>query len=163
MARLVAQGLRGTHEWTAEKGTLLEAFEQSGITAVFMDPEQGGFLAGPKNLALALTAFELAWVDGGAATLRDLQADCRNRSVQTRWAPDECPEAILKPKKQGRTLHIALWVVSAARAGRGCHYPARVCRRYPATSPTKRCTDASAMRWPTIAFMVFPTAPNGGS
>ncbi len=33
-----------------------------------MDPEQGGYLAGPKNLALALTAFELAWVDAGAAT-----------------------------------------------------------------------------------------------
>jgi alkylation response protein AidB-like acyl-CoA dehydrogenase len=33
-----------------------------------MDPEEGGFLAGPKNLALALAAFELAWVDGGAAT-----------------------------------------------------------------------------------------------
>ena len=30
-----------------------------------MDPEQGGFIAGPKNLALALVAFELAWVDGG--------------------------------------------------------------------------------------------------
>ncbi|MGA2902508.1 MAG: acyl-CoA dehydrogenase family protein [Candidatus Korobacteraceae bacterium] len=68
VARLVAQGLRGTHEWTAEKATLLEAFDQSGITAVFMDPEQGGYLAGPKNLALALTAFELAWVDAGAAT-----------------------------------------------------------------------------------------------
>ena len=68
VARLVAQGLRGTHEWTAKKATLLEAFDQSGITAVFMDPEQGGYLAGPKNLALALTAFELAWVDAGAAT-----------------------------------------------------------------------------------------------
>ena len=68
VARLVAQGLRSTHEWTAEKATLLEAFDQSGITAVFMDPEQGGYLAGPKNLALALTAFELAWVDAGAAT-----------------------------------------------------------------------------------------------
>ena len=33
-----------------------------------MEPEQGGFIAGPKNLALALVAFELAWVDGGAAT-----------------------------------------------------------------------------------------------
>ena len=68
VARLVAQGLRGTHEWTAEKATLLDAFDQSGITAVFMDPEQGGYMAGPKNLALALTAFELAWVDAGAAT-----------------------------------------------------------------------------------------------
>jgi alkylation response protein AidB-like acyl-CoA dehydrogenase len=43
-------------------------FDSSGITAVFMEPEQGGFIAGPKNLALALVAFELAWVDGGAAT-----------------------------------------------------------------------------------------------
>ena len=68
VARLVASGLRGTHEWTEQKATLLEAFDQSGITAVFMDPEEGGYLAGPKNLALALTAFELAWVDAGAAT-----------------------------------------------------------------------------------------------
>ena len=29
---------------------------------------QGGFIEGPKNLALALVAFELAWVDAGAAT-----------------------------------------------------------------------------------------------
>ena len=47
---------------------LLQAFDDSGITAVFMDPGQGGFIEGPKNLALALTAFELAWVDAGAAT-----------------------------------------------------------------------------------------------
>jgi alkylation response protein AidB-like acyl-CoA dehydrogenase len=47
---------------------LLAAYDSSGITAVFMDPEHGGLFAGPKNLALALVAFELAWVDGGAAT-----------------------------------------------------------------------------------------------
>src|SRR3954465_13022977 len=68
VARLVAQGARNTHEWTADKQSLLQAFDDSGITAVFMDPSQGGFLEGPKNLALALTAFELAWVDAGAAT-----------------------------------------------------------------------------------------------
>ena len=33
-----------------------------------MEPEEGGFISGPKNLALSLTAFELAWVDAGAAT-----------------------------------------------------------------------------------------------
>jgi alkylation response protein AidB-like acyl-CoA dehydrogenase len=33
-----------------------------------MEPEEGGFISGPKNLALSLAAFELAWVDGGAAT-----------------------------------------------------------------------------------------------
>ena len=68
VAKLVAQGGRNSHEWTPAKAELLEAFDRSGITAVFMDPEHGGFLTGPKNLALALVAFELAWVDGGAAT-----------------------------------------------------------------------------------------------
>lgn len=68
VARLVAEGARATHEWTDKKSTLLESFDQAGITSVFMDPEQGGYLFGPKNLALALVAFELAWVDAGAAT-----------------------------------------------------------------------------------------------
>ena len=68
VARLVASGGRNSHEWTDGKAALLEAFDSAGITAVFMDPEEGGLFAGPKNLALALVAFELAWVDGGAAT-----------------------------------------------------------------------------------------------
>ena len=68
VARLVANGGRNSHEWTEGKAALLEAFDGAGITAVFMDPEEGGLFAGPKNLALALVAFELAWVDGGAAT-----------------------------------------------------------------------------------------------
>ena len=68
VARLVAQGARNTHHWTPEKAELLAAYDESGITAVFMDPAQGGYLEGPKNLALALVAFELAWVDAGAAT-----------------------------------------------------------------------------------------------
>src|SRR6516165_4632826 len=68
VARLVAAGERNTHEWTAAKNSMLEAFDAAGITAAFMEPEEGGFITGPKNLALALAAFELAWVDGGAAT-----------------------------------------------------------------------------------------------
>ncbi len=68
VARLVASGARNTHEWTPEKQALLQAFDESGITGVFMEPSQGGFIEGPKNLALALVAFELAWVDAGAAT-----------------------------------------------------------------------------------------------
>src|SRR3974390_3129031 len=70
VARLVAAGERNTHEWTPAKDEMLEAFDRSGISAIFMEPEEGGFIAGPKNLALALAAFELAWVDGGAATAR---------------------------------------------------------------------------------------------
>jgi alkylation response protein AidB-like acyl-CoA dehydrogenase len=68
VARLVAGGARNTHEWTPEKNALLAAFDEAGVTGVFMEPAQGGFIEGPKNLALALVAFELAWVDAGAAT-----------------------------------------------------------------------------------------------
>ena len=68
VARLVAQGERNTHEWTPGKASMMEAFDSAGVTAAFMEPEEGGFIVGPKNLALSLAAFELAWVDGGAAT-----------------------------------------------------------------------------------------------
>jgi alkylation response protein AidB-like acyl-CoA dehydrogenase len=68
VARLVAAGGRNSHEWTAEKAGLLPHFDESGITAASLDPEEGGFIAGPKNLMLALIAFELSWVDAGAAT-----------------------------------------------------------------------------------------------
>ena len=68
VARLVAGNARASHDWTPEKNELLEAYDKAGITAAFMEPEQGGFIAGPKNLALALIAYELAWVDAGAAT-----------------------------------------------------------------------------------------------
>jgi alkylation response protein AidB-like acyl-CoA dehydrogenase len=68
VARLVAEGARNSHDWTERKNELLKAYDESGITAAFMEPDEGGFIAGPKNLALALIAFELAWVDAGAAT-----------------------------------------------------------------------------------------------
>src|SRR6202158_1496571 len=68
VARMVAAGERNTHEWTPAKSEMMQAFDRAGITAAFMEPEEGGFITGPKNLALALSAFELAWVDGGAAT-----------------------------------------------------------------------------------------------
>jgi alkylation response protein AidB-like acyl-CoA dehydrogenase len=68
VARLVAAGGRQTHEWTPEKAALLDEFDSAGLTAVYLDPEHGGFIDGPKNFALALVAFELAWVDAGAAT-----------------------------------------------------------------------------------------------
>ena len=68
VARLVAAGERNTHEWTSAKNDMMDAFDRAGVTAAFMEPEEGGFIVGPKNLALGLAAFELAWVDGGAAT-----------------------------------------------------------------------------------------------
>ncbi len=68
VARLVASGGRNTHDWTDGKNALLAAFDDAGITSLTADPEYGGYLEGPHNLAMALAALELAWVDGGAAT-----------------------------------------------------------------------------------------------
>ena len=68
VAQLVSQGQRNTFEWTDQKGQMLDALDQSGLTALFVEPEYGGSLAGPRSLAEALASFELAWVDGGAAT-----------------------------------------------------------------------------------------------
>jgi alkylation response protein AidB-like acyl-CoA dehydrogenase len=65
VARLVAEGARATHEWTDAKAALLQAYDEAGLTSMFADSDVGGYLAGPKNLALALAAFELAWVDSG--------------------------------------------------------------------------------------------------
>jgi alkylation response protein AidB-like acyl-CoA dehydrogenase len=68
VARLVAEGERNSHDWTERKATLLKAFDEAGLTGAFMEPEQGGVVAGPKNLLLSLIVFELSWVDAGAAT-----------------------------------------------------------------------------------------------
>jgi alkylation response protein AidB-like acyl-CoA dehydrogenase len=68
VARMVADKQRHTHDWTPEKAAMLLAFDEAGITAAFMEPEQGGYISGPKNLVLAMIAFELCWVDAGAAT-----------------------------------------------------------------------------------------------
>jgi len=88
VARLVADGGRNSHEWTPRKNELLEAFDKSGITGAFMDLEHGGFIGGPKNLVLALIAFELAWVDGGAATA-SLAGDLALAPIHERGTPEQ--------------------------------------------------------------------------
>ena len=60
VARLVTEGERRTHHWTPAKAGLLAASDAAGLS--------GGFPADAKNLAAALVAFELSWVDAGAAT-----------------------------------------------------------------------------------------------
>lgn len=67
VARAVADGARGDREWTEQKAALLDVYDEAGINAALLDPEYGGIDV-PKNLAAALVAFEMAWVDGGAAT-----------------------------------------------------------------------------------------------
>ena len=88
VARLVASGARQTHDWTPEKATLLQAFGEAGLTSVHLDPAHGGILDGPKNLALALVAFELAWVDAGAAT-RSLAGHLALAPIHERGTPEQ--------------------------------------------------------------------------
>jgi len=88
VARLVSEGARNTHEWTDHKAQLLDAFDSSGLTALFMDPHQGGFIEGPKNMALALVAFELAWVDAGAATC-SLATNLALAPIHERGTPEQ--------------------------------------------------------------------------
>ena len=88
VARLVAQGGRNTHEWTPEKNALLAIYDESGITSAFLNPEFGGFIEGPKNLALALVAFELSWVDAGAATC-SLASNLGVAPIHERGTPEQ--------------------------------------------------------------------------
>jgi alkylation response protein AidB-like acyl-CoA dehydrogenase len=102
VARMVAAGERNTHEWTPAKNDMMLAFDQSGITAAFMEPEEGGFISGPKNLALALTAFELAWVDGGAATA-SLASCLALAPIHERGTPEQSAHymAMAAPPQEG--------------------------------------------------------------
>jgi alkylation response protein AidB-like acyl-CoA dehydrogenase len=88
VARMVADGVRQSHEWNERKAELLTAFDESGLTALFMDPSQGGFIEGPKNLALSLVAFELAWVDAGAATC-SLASNLALAPIHERGTPEQ--------------------------------------------------------------------------
>ncbi len=86
-------------------------FDESGITAAFLDPEQGGFIAGPKNLALALIAFELAWVDAGAAT-GSLAGNLGLAPIHERGTPEQrakyvADAAPLKPGESRKQVRAA--------------------------------------------------------
>ena len=104
VARLVASGARNSHEWTPEKASLLPAFDESGITAAFLDQKYGGFIDGPKNLALALVAFELSWVDAGAATC-SLAGNLGLAPIHERGTPEQCARymSLAAPPQPGET------------------------------------------------------------
>jgi alkylation response protein AidB-like acyl-CoA dehydrogenase len=111
VARLVAEGGRNSHEWTAAKASLLPHFDESGITAAFLEPEQGGFIAGPKNLALALIAFELSWVDAGAAT-SSLAGNLGLAPIHERGTPEQRAKYVanaapLKPGENRKQIRAA--------------------------------------------------------
>lgn len=88
VARLVAEGVRNSHEWTEAKNSLLPIYDESGITAAGLDVELGGFIEGPKNLAFALMSFELAWVDAGAAT-SSLASNLGLAPIHERGTPEQ--------------------------------------------------------------------------
>ena len=111
VARLVAAGGRNSHEWTPEKAALLPHFDESGITAAFLDPEFGGFIAGPKNLVLALMAFELSWVDAGAATC-SLAGNLGLAPIHERGTPEQKAKYVggaapLKPGENRKQIRAA--------------------------------------------------------
>ena len=111
VARLVANGGRNSHDWTPEKASLLPYFDESGITAAFLDPEYGGFIPGPKNLALALIAFELSWVDAGAATC-SLAGNLGLAPIHERGTPEQRAKYVanaapLKPGENRKQVRAA--------------------------------------------------------
>jgi alkylation response protein AidB-like acyl-CoA dehydrogenase len=111
VARLVAAGGRNSHDWTAEKNSLLQNYDESGITAAALDPEYGGFIAGPKNLALSLVAFELSWVDAGAAT-GSLASNLGLAPIHERGTPEQRTKYVggaapLKPGENRKQIRAA--------------------------------------------------------
>jgi alkylation response protein AidB-like acyl-CoA dehydrogenase len=111
VARVVADGGRNSHEWTPAKAGLLQHFDESGITAAALDPEEGGFIAGPKNLALALAAFELSWVDAGAATC-SLAGNLGLAPIHERGTPEQRAKYVgaaapLKPGEKRKQVRAA--------------------------------------------------------
>jgi alkylation response protein AidB-like acyl-CoA dehydrogenase len=68
VARLVASGGRAGHDWTAAKQALLEEYDRAGLTLASPGSRGGPGATASKHLGRALAAFELAWVDAGAAT-----------------------------------------------------------------------------------------------
>jgi hypothetical protein len=63
IAPQLAAGARSSCEWNSEKACILASLDANGLTSILSSASQG------VAMPLALAAFELAWVDGGAATL----------------------------------------------------------------------------------------------
>ena len=76
-----------------------------------LDPEYGGFIAGPKNLALSLVAFELSWVDAGAAT-GSLASNLGLAPIHERGTPEQKAKYVggaapLKPGENRKQIRAA--------------------------------------------------------
>jgi len=68
VARLVARGARHSDAWTPDKAGLVKAFDEAGLSVLAADGRVRRADQRPEEPRIALAAFELAWVDAGAAT-----------------------------------------------------------------------------------------------
>jgi N,N-dimethylformamidase beta subunit-like, C-terminal len=75
--------------------------------------------------------------------------------TRLRWG-DALEQARRRPRCPGERNQ------SASGSGPAHQPPASSSRSKPATSVTKRCTEASATRWPISESSALPTAPSGG-
>ena len=152
VARLVAEGGRNTHEWTARQERAARRTSTSPASPpCSWSRSRAASSTGPKNLALALAAFELAWVDAGAAT--GSLAGCLGLSPihETRHAgaarslhePRRAREARRGPQALARRLRLTEPIpyvgvetgmlggkvrVARVEGGRGAHAPGREAR-----------------------------------
>jgi len=62
VAPLLSSGVSSGCEWTPEKARILDSMDANGLTSILSSASHGA------AMPLALAAWELAWVDGGAAT-----------------------------------------------------------------------------------------------
>ena len=167
VARLVAQGPAIPTNGPPRSRTLLQHFDESGITGVFMEPDEGGFIEGPKNLALALVAFELAWVDAGAAT--GSLAGCLALSpIHERGTPEQrelLHEPAAPPPSRAKTAALARRVLphraDPLRRRRDRHAGRQGARRRMAGGPGARCCKwkSAAASSPTWASPISSPPP----
>ena len=129
VARLVADGAPQYARVDGGEGRAARRRSTSRASpTAYMDPEYGGFIEGPKNLALALVAFELAWVDAGAATGSLAQAS----------------RARADPRARHADQRDTTWAGRAAAAGRASRCARRVLPDR--TDSVRRSRDRTARR-----------------
>ena len=159
VARLVAAGEHNTHEWTPGKHEMMEAFDRAGVTAAYMEPEEGGFISGPKNLALSLSAFELAWVDGGAATasLAGFLALSPIHERGTPSSPATTKSSPPRPSPAKTASPGAEPSPSLSPSPTSASIPA--CSAAKSASPSGKTTKSPGSRW-TSAAASSPTSPS---
>jgi len=143
----------------AEKAQLADAFAEAGVAELLREPEDGDSVAGPKNLARALAAFELAWVDGGAAEVLDTGRTRLTVALTTAAKLLGAVEPILRhrrgrdPDENADALHRLVDVWATGEAGAALGFAAA--RLLDERDPTGKRTDENAS---ALAAVVAPAS-----